>query len=168
MRRLILGKCHVPSHLRGRGLRRGCYHLDGEVRPHEHWHNKNALTINIYRFIMQSTAEAKFIHSKHSTCSYNSLRQLQLQRFKHKKHLSWEEACPATSYVATMFHPTIGQCAHQSLSTTATPELGMIPTRNKRTLAGSHIAKYISKFSQYKIQLGLSGCQGGEKLELLR
>ena len=34
---------------------------------------------------------------------------------------------PATSYVVAMFHPTIGQRAHQSLSNTATPELGMIP-----------------------------------------
>ena len=32
-----------------------------------------------------------------------------------------------TSYVAAMFHPTIGQLAHQSLSNAATPELGMIP-----------------------------------------
>ena len=63
-------------------------------------------------------------------------------------------SCPATSYVAAMFHPTIGQCACQSLSTTATPELGMIPTRSKGTLAGSHIAKDISKFSQAKIAFG--------------
>ena len=34
---------------------------------------------------------------------------------------------PATIYVATTFHPTIGQHAHQSLSNTATPKLGMIP-----------------------------------------
>ena len=143
------------------------YHLNGETNPHEHWHSKNALNINIYRCKIKSTAEAKFNHSKHSTCSYNSLKQLQLQRFKHKKHLSWEEACPATNYVAATFHPTIGQCAHQSLSTTATLELGMIPTRNKGTLAGSHIAKYIWKFSQAKLQLGLSGFQGGGKLEPL-
>ena len=61
-----------------------------------------------------------------------------------------KEACPATSYVAATFHPTIGQCAHQSLSNTATLELGMISTRSKGTLAGSHIAKGISKFSQAK------------------
>ena len=36
---------------------------------------------------------------------------------------------PTTSYVAAMFHPTIGQCAHQSLNITTTLELGMIPTR---------------------------------------
>ena len=35
---------------------------------------------------------------------------------------------PATSYVAATFHPTIGQLAHQSLSSAATPELGMIPS----------------------------------------
>ena len=65
-----------------------------------------------------------------------------------------KEACSATSYVVAMFHPTIGQCAHHSLSTTATPELGMIPTRNKGTLADSHIAKDISKFSQAKTTFG--------------
>ena len=56
-----------------------------------------------------------------------------------------EEACPATIYVAATFHPTIGQCSHQSLSNTATPELGMIPTRNKGTLVDSHIAKDITR-----------------------
>ena len=55
-----------------------------------------------------------------------------MQRLTHR-YLSYEEACPATSYVAAMFHPTIGSCAHQSLSNTATLELGMIPTRNKET-----------------------------------
>ena len=38
---------------------------------------------------------------------------------------------PATSYVIATFHPTIGQHANQSLSNTATPELGMIPQGNK-------------------------------------
>ena len=44
---------------------------------------------------------------------------------------------PATSYVVATFHPTIGQRAHQSLSNTATPELGMIPQgiRKKRDYA---------------------------------
>ena len=53
-----------------------------------------------------------------------------------------EEACPATSYIATTFHPTIGQCAHKSLSTPATPEMGMISTRNWGTTS-SHITKHI-------------------------
>ena len=61
-----------------------------------------------------------------------------------------EEYCPANSYVTAMFHPTIGQCAHQYISSTATPEMGMIPTRNKETLVDSHIAKDMSKFSQSK------------------
>ena len=65
-----------------------------------------------------------------------------------------EEACLATNYVAAMFHPTIGQCAHHALSTTTTPESGMISIRNKGTLAGSHIAKDISKFSQAKTAFG--------------
>ena len=48
-----------------------------------------------------------------------------------QRYLSYKEACPATSYVAVTFHPTIGTCAHQYLSNTATLELGMISTRNK-------------------------------------
>ena len=39
----------------------------------------------------------------------------------------------------------MGQCAHQSLSSTATPELDMIPIRNKGTLADSQIAKDITR-----------------------
>jgi len=48
-------------------------------------------------------------------------------RIETQEILILKEACPATNYVAATFHPTIGQCAHQSLSNTATPELGMIP-----------------------------------------
>ena len=69
---------------------------------------------------------------------------------KHKRYLSWEEACLATSYVDATFHPTIVQCAHQSLSSTSTPELGMIPTRKKGTTTDSHISIYTSKLSQAK------------------
>ena len=50
---------------------------------------------------------------------------------------------PATSYVATTFHPTIGQCAHQSLSTTSTPELGMIPQGTKEHQAPTHSQLHI-------------------------
>ena len=49
-----------------------------------------------------------------------------------------------------MFHPTIGKCAHESLDNSATPELGMIATKNKGTLARSYVAKGISKFTQSK------------------
>ena len=62
-----------------------------------------------------------------------------------QRYLSYEEACPVTSYVVATFHPTIGRCAHQSLSSTATPELGMIPTWNKGTLVESCIAKDTTK-----------------------
>ena len=75
-------------------------------------------------------------------------------RIETQEILILKEACPATSYVTATFHPTIGQCAHQSLNDTATPELGMVPTRNKGTLAGSHITKAISKFSQAKTKFG--------------
>ena len=47
---------------------------------------------------------------------------------------------PATSYVAIALHPTIGQRVHQSLSNTATPELGMIP-QGIRVKASLHITK---------------------------
>ena len=47
---------------------------------------------------------------------------------------------PATSYVFAMFHPTIGQNSHQSLSNTATPEMGMIP-QGIRVKTCLHIAK---------------------------
>ena len=56
---------------------------------------------------------------------------------------------PATSYVATTFHPTIGQRAHQSLSNAATPELGMIPPRI-RVIAGLHIAKGHNQSNQHR------------------
>ena len=57
-----------------------------------------------------------------------------------KRYLYLTEACPSTSYIAAMFHPTIGQRDHQSLSNAATPELGMIPPRI-RVITGLHIAK---------------------------
>ena len=49
---------------------------------------------------------------------------------------------PANCYVAATFHPTIVQRAHQSLSNTATPELGMIP-QGIRVNARLHIAKVL-------------------------
>ena len=71
---------------------------------------------------------------KHIQCIYLNIRILIL-----------EEACLATSYVAATFHPTIGQCAHQSLSIISNTELGMILKRNKGTLQDSHIAKDTTK-----------------------
>ena len=59
--------------------------------------------------------------------------------------------CPATSYLAATFHPTIGHCAHQSLSDTATLERGMISSRNKGTIADSYIAKGAIKINQANI-----------------
>ena len=56
-----------------------------------------------------------------------------------QEYLSYEN-CPATSYVAATFHPTIGQRAHQSLNNIATPKLGMIP-QGIRVKADLHIAK---------------------------
>ena len=49
---------------------------------------------------------------------------------------------PTTSYAAATFHPTIGQCAPQSLSNTATPELGMIPQGKRKLSRLTHSQGY--------------------------
>ena len=66
-----------------------------------------------------------------------------------------------------MFHPTVGQYACQSLSNTATPELGMIP-QGIRVNAGLHIAKVCQLgkptqqgFYQVIKELGQTKCQDG-------
>ena len=56
--------------------------------------------------------------------------------------------CPATNYIAATFHPTIVHHAHQSLSNTATPELGMIPQGLKGN-TGLHIAKGPNQSNQH-------------------
>ena len=89
-----------------------------------------------------------------------------MKRLTHR-YLSLKEARPATNYITTMFHPTIGHCAHQSLSTTTTPELGMILTRNKGTTTGSHIAKDTSKLSQAETTFGFIRLLRRWKVELL-
>ena len=63
---------------------------------------------------------------------------------KYKRILILKRIWSATSHVTATFHPTIGQCDHQSLSNTATPEMGI---RDKGKLASSHIAKD-TQFSQ--------------------
>ena len=55
---------------------------------------------------------------------------------------------PATSYIVATFHPTKGHLAHQSLSNTATLELGMIPQRI-RVNTGLHIAKVHKAANQH-------------------
>ena len=87
-----------------------------------------------------------------------------IEEIKHKEILILRKSCPATSDVVATFHPTIGQCAHQSLSNTATPELGTISTRNKGTLAGSHVSKDTQNSSK-PTQLGLSTYTGARKVD---
>ena len=60
-------------------------------------------------------------------------------RYLNIRILISEEACPETSYVAATFHPTIGQCAHQYLSSTATSSWELFPQgiRNSRRLTHS-------------------------------
>ena len=50
-----------------------------------------------------------------------------------------------------MFHPTIGQCSPKSLSNTATPELGMIPKRNKELSRLIHSQRYTTIHSQANV-----------------
>ena len=75
---------------------------------------------------------------------------MQLQRLNTQEILILKMSCPTTNYVAAMFHPTIGHFSHQYLNNIATPELGMIPTRNKGTTKVLDIAKYTSKLIQAK------------------
>ena len=74
------------------------------IKKHKQFHSFT--TFNMFIWIYKN---------KHS-CKYLNTRILIL-----------EESCPTTNYVAATFLPTIGQCAHQSFSNTATPELGMVP-----------------------------------------
>ena len=100
--------------------------------------------------------EAKFIHSHHLTCSSYFIKKLQNKRLRETRILFLEETCPSASYVATTFHPTIVQCAHQSLSNTTTPELGMISTRNIEHQQ-AHIQPRIQQKSSKTTRLGLLG-----------
>ena len=80
-----------------------------------------------------------------------------IEEIKYTRILIWKRSWPATSYVATTFHPTIGQCTHQSLSITATPELGMIPQGIKE-ITGSHIAQNQIIHNQANTPLGFTDC----------
>ena len=68
---------------------------------------------------------------------------------------------PTTSYIAAMFHPTIGQLAHQSLSNAATPELGMIPQGLRVNCRLTHSQGDTKQPNQ--IPLGLTGLQQAAK-----
>ena len=76
---------------------------------------------------MQYTAEAITFHSSTPHVRHNSLTKYSCRYYTQENTYLESEARSATNYVAATFHPTIGQCTHQSLSITATYELGMIP-----------------------------------------
>ena len=86
---------------------------------------------------MEETIHYSF---KHATCSSYSLISKYKCRYEIVKNTHLIRTCPATSYVAVTFHPTIGQHTHQSLSNTNTPELGMIP-QGIMVKVSLHIAK---------------------------
>ena len=83
---------------------------------------------------------SKRIYVIHAFIMFILIHKQFIEDIKYTRILIWKRSWPATSYVATMFHPTIGLCAHQSLNITATPKLGMIP-EGTREITGSHIAQ---------------------------
>ena len=96
----------------------------------------------------------KHIYFIHAFIMFILIHKQFIEDIKYTRILIWKRSWPAISYVAATFHPTIGQCAHQSLSTTATLELGMIPTRNKGTTDLHTGIPYIH--SQANTQLGFT------------
>ena len=70
---------------------------------------------------------SKHIYFIHAFIMFILIHNQFIEEIKYTRILIWKRTWLATSYVATTFHPTIGQCAHQSLSITTTPDLGMIP-----------------------------------------
>ena len=76
-----------------------------------------------YKYI----AKSKLIHSTHSSIHHAHINSLNKNAGIKHKNAYLERIWSTISYVPAMFHPTISQCAHQSLNITATPELGMIP-----------------------------------------
>ena len=83
---------------------------------------------------------SKHIYFIHAFIMFILIHKQFIEEIKYTRILIWKRSWPATSYVIATFHPTIGQCAHQSLSITATLELGMIP-QGTREITGSHIAQ---------------------------
>ena len=69
----------------------------------------------------------KHIYFIHAFIMFILIHKQFIEEIKYTRILIWKRSWPATSYVTATFHPNIDQCAHQSLSLTATPKLGMIP-----------------------------------------
>ena len=68
----------------------------------------------------------KHIYFLHVFIMFISIHKQFIEEIKYTRILIWKRSWTATRYIAATFHPTIGHCAHQSLSNTATPELGII------------------------------------------
>ena len=83
---------------------------------------------------------SKRIYFIHEFIMFILIHKQFIEEIKYIRILIWKRSWPATSYVATTFHPTIGQCAHHSLNITATPELDMIP-QGSREITSSHISQ---------------------------
>ena len=70
---------------------------------------------------------SKHIYFIHAFIMFILIPKQFIEEIKYTRILIWKRSWSTSSNVATTFHPTIGQCAHQSLIIMATPELGMIP-----------------------------------------
>ena len=100
---------------------------------------------------------AKTNHSFNTFLMFILIHKQFIEEIKYTRILIWKRSWSTTSYIVATFHPTIGQCAHQSLSITTTSELGMIP-QGTREITGSHIAQNQNIHSQANTQLGFTEC----------
>ena len=69
----------------------------------------------------------RHIYFIHAFTMFILIHKKFIEEIKYTRILISKRSWSTTRYVAATFHPTIGQCAHKSVSITATPELGMIP-----------------------------------------
>ena len=72
-------------------------------------------------------SKSKHIYFIHAFIMFILIPKQFIEEIKYTRILILKRSWPATTYIAVTFHPTIVQCTPQSLSITATLELGMIP-----------------------------------------
>ena len=100
---------------------------------------------------------SKHIYFIHAFIMFILIHKNIIEEIKYKRILIWKRSWSTTSYVAATFNQTICQCAHQSLSITTTPNLGMIP-QGTREIKGSHIAQNQNIHSQSNTPMGFTDC----------
>ena len=118
--------------------------INAEIKSLNIMHNRNMLRCIIHHTRIHNSSTysgSKHIHSSIQHVHHNSWNHRYNCRDETNRstYLLMKNS-PATSYVATTFHPTIGHRAHQSLRNTAISKMGMIP-QAIRVKTGLHIAK---------------------------